>query len=420
MSDTKYLGSSSGINQALYHQFMQLILSHPECNDHSNIKKSIITNVGTQVGLRPSALYKTILDGQYRASHGHYDMRSEIAYFESVKDTLPDVNDIPAMPPVASPRVASTAPSPVRESIPQKEPVIVAQPVVATTPTDIPQKDVSYVSWGNSNDLKKIIKSEIFMPVYISGMSGLGKSVMVKNICAELKRKYIRIQFSSETCTEDLIGGFRLVDSSTAWSDGPVITAMKNGAILLLDEIDRGGSSIIELQGIMEGEPYLIKKTGEMVYPQPGFNVIATGNTKGRGSDSGRYNFANVIDEAFLERFSVSFHQSFPDESTLSNILRTYITKNPMIFTKDPDRAMRFADELSAWGRIINETFEQEAIDDTISIRRMVHGLKTFAVFNNELKTVRMIVDRFEDSSKEAFIDLYRKVSKIENLSETD
>ena len=267
----------------------------------------------------------------------------------------------------------------------------------------IPSKDEYYVPWGNYKDVENIIKSTMFYPVYITGLSGNGKTMMVEQACAKAKREYIRVQITPETDEDDLIGGFRLVNGETVFAEGPVIKAMKAGAILLIDELDRGSNKIMCLQGVLEGKPILIKKTGEIVEPASGFNVIATANTKGKGSDDGRFIAATIIDEAFLERFTITMEQPYPSLSIEKKIVVKHMDK---FGKKDLD----FAEKLSVWSETIRKTYEDDGIDDLISTRRLCHIVQTFAIFGDRMKALELCVNRFDGDTKEAFLDLYTKV----------
>ena len=263
--------------------------------------------------------------------------------------------------------------------------------------------DDTFVPWGPFKDISKVISAEMFYPIYISGMSGNGKTFMVEQACAKMNREFIRVQINPETDEDDLLGGFRLIDGETVFAKGPVLKAMENGAILLLDEIDRATNKIMCLQGILEGKPVLVKKTGETIYPQNGFNVIATANTKGKGSDDGRFTAASIIDEAFLERFTISIDQKFPTKKIETKIVMKHMAKFDKI-----DGG--FADKLTTWADIIRKTFDDDGVDEIISTRRLCHIVQSYAIFNNRLKAIDLCISRFDDDTKEAFLDLYTKV----------
>jgi len=264
-------------------------------------------------------------------------------------------------------------------------------------------KDDTFVPWGAFHDIVKIIKSNMFYPTYISGLSGNGKTFMVEQACAKVGKEFIRVQINPETDEDDLLGGFRLIDGETVFAKGPVLKAMENGAILLLDEIDRATNKIMCLQGILEGKPVLVKKTGEIVKPAEGFNVIATANTKGKGSEDGRFTAASIIDEAFLERFTISVDQLFPSLSIEKKIVLKHMEK---FGTVDDD----FADKLVTWADIIRKTFYDDGVDEVISTRRLCHIVQTFSIFDNRSKAIDLCISRFDEDTKAAFLDLYSKV----------
>ena len=271
----------------------------------------------------------------------------------------------------------------------------------------IPQKDDSFVSFGNFSDVKKIIKSGIFYPTFITGLSGNGKTFSVEQACAQLGRELIRVNITIETDEDDLIGGFRLVDGATVWHNGPVIEALQRGAILLLDEIDLASNKILCLQSILEGNGVFLKKIGQFVRPSAGFNVIATANTKGKGSDDGRFIGTNVLNEAFLERFPVTFEQEYPTAATEQKILN-----------KICDDA-EFCKRLSDWADIIRKTFYDGGIEEIISTRRLVHIVKAYSIFNDKEKAISVCVNRFDDDTKQAFLELYDKVDADFDLTAT-
>ena len=262
----------------------------------------------------------------------------------------------------------------------------------------IPQKDDSFVKFGNFSDLKKIIQSRLFYPTFITGLSGNGKTFSVEQACAQLDRELIRVNITIETDEDDLIGGFRLVDGATVWHNGPVIEALERGAILLLDEIDLASNKILCLQSILEGNGVFLKKIGKFVRPTAGFNVIATANTKGKGSDDGRFIGTNVLNEAFLERFPVTFEQNYPTPAQEKNIL--------MKLSEDADFCGRLVD----WADIIRKTFYDGGIDEIISTRRLVHIIRAYSIFQDKAKAIQVCVNRFDDETKQAFLELYDKV----------
>lgn len=266
----------------------------------------------------------------------------------------------------------------------------------------VPSLTPGYVPFGHYVDINSIVKSKIFYPLFITGLSGNGKTMMVEEIHAKTKRELIRANITFETDEDDLIGGFRLIGGQTVWQDGPVVTAMKRGAGLLLDEIDLGSNKIMCLQPVLEGKAIYLKKTGQVVAPAPGFNIYATANTKGKGSDSGRFIGTNVLNEAFLERFALTFEQSYPPETTekkiLHNILESFGT---------PDD--NFVQALVSWAQASRKSFEQDVLDELISTRRLVHICQAFKIFKDKLKSVELCVSRFDDDTKRALVEMYTK-----------
>ena len=271
------------------------------------------------------------------------------------------------------------------------------------TESFVPDRSETYVPFGFFNDMRDIIKSRIFYPVYITGLSGNGKTMMIEQVCAALKRELIRVNITKRTDESDLIGSYELIDGSTVRREGPVITAMRRGAVLLLDECDLGTEDILCLQPILEGKPYFDKKTGEVVHPAPGFNVIATANTKGKGSDDGRFIGTNLLNEAFLERFAITVEQEYPPAATERKILE----KNFALYNLTD---VTFIDRLITWAEVIRKSFADGAVDEVISTRRLVHITKAYSIFGNRLKAIEMCLNRFDTDTKTAFLDLYTKV----------
>jgi MoxR-like ATPase len=267
----------------------------------------------------------------------------------------------------------------------------------------IPDKDDTFVQFGNFKDIKSIIQSRLFYPTFITGLSGNGKTFSVEQACASLKRELIRVNITIETDEDDLIGGFRLIDGNTAWHNGPVIEALERGAILLLDEIDLASNKILCLQSILEGKGVFLKKIGRWVKPAPGFNVIATANTKGKGSDDGRFIGTNVLNEAFLERFPVTFEQEYPSPKIEQKILEGIALD---LGVEDRDFCKRLVD----WADIIRKTFYDGGIEEIISTRRLVHIIRAFAIFKDKAKAIQVCVNRFDDETKQSFLELYDKV----------
>ena len=286
--------------------------------------------------------------------------------------------------------------------------------VSSLTGNIVPTKDKNFVSFGNYPDVKNIIKSNRFYPVFITGLSGNGKTMAVTQACAELKKELIRVNITIETDEDDLLGGYRLKDGQTVWQNGPVIEAMERGAVLLLDEIDLASNKIMCLQPILEGSGVFVKKINKWVKPKDGFNVIATANTKGQGSEDGKFIGTNVLNEAFLERFPVTFEQKYPATSTekkiLVNTLKSYGKSD-----------VKFVDKLVTWADVIRKTYFDGGVDEIISTRRLVHITQAYSIFDNKMKAIQMCTNRFDDDTKNSFVELYTKVdsgASVEDIIE--
>ena len=273
----------------------------------------------------------------------------------------------------------------------------------------VPQADDIFVPFGCFKDVKSVIKSGVFYPLFITGLSGNGKTHAVEQACSQLKRDVVRVNVTIETDEDDLIGGFRLVNGETVWHDGPVVEALKRGAVLLLDEVDLASNKIMCLQSLLEGKGVYLKKINQYVKPADGFNVIATANTKGRGSDSGKFIGTNVLNEAFLERFAVTFEQSYPSPAIESKILaRVFASLN---VTHSADLVKYLTD----WSDIIRKTYYDGGIDDVISTRRLIAIVKAYAIWDNNMsKAIELCTNRFDDDTKSVFVELYQKVSGVE------
>jgi len=267
----------------------------------------------------------------------------------------------------------------------------------------VPDKDPNFVPFGNFADVKKIISSKMFYPTFITGLSGNGKTVSVEQACSTLNRELIRVNITIETDEDDLIGGFRLINGATVWHDGPVIQALNRGAILLLDEVDLASNKILCLQSILEGKGVFLKKIGKYVEPKKGFNIIATANTKGKGSDDGRFIGTNVLNEAFLERFALTFEQEYPTVATETKILQK-AAGNLGVLDEE------FCVNLANWADIIRRTFKDGGIDEVISTRRLVHITRAFAIWQDRMKAIKVCVNRFDEETKQSFIELYDKI----------
>ena len=360
----------------------KLITSYP---DQTQFRKNVIVDTAKAMGYRGPDFY-ALIAGENRVKVGTYDLTVAIA----------------AVKPTMSTEVVSTM---------DPTPNVAKMQSIVNDEKSFAKIDPTFVPWGAYGDVTKIIKSEMFYPVYISGLSGNGKTFMVEQAAAKLNREFIRVQINPETDEDDLIGGFRLINGETVFSKGPVLKAMENGAILLLDEIDRATNKIMCLQGILEGKPVLVKKTGETVTPAPGFNVIATANTKGKGSEDGRFTAASIIDDAFLERFTVAVDQQFPSVSVEKKIVLNHMKKFEAV-----DES--FAENLVTWADIIRKTFYDDGVDEVISTRRLCHIVQTFSIFNDKMKPLDLCIARFDDDTKTAFLDLYTKVDQGVILNE--
>jgi len=272
----------------------------------------------------------------------------------------------------------------------------------------IPKKDDTFVKFGNFNDVRKIIQSRLFYPTFITGLSGNGKTLSVEQACAQLGRELIRVNITVETDEDDLIGGFRLVNGETVWHNGPVIEALERGAILLLDEIDLASNKILCLQSVLEGKGVFLKKIGKFIAPAEGFQVFATANTKGKGSDDGRFIGTNVLNEAFLERFAITLEQEYPTPAIEQKIL--------MAQCSDTEFCKRLVD----WADIIRKTFYDGGIEEVISTRRLVHITRAFSIWNDKAKAIEVCINRFDDETKQSFMELYDKVDADVNFGDDD
>jgi hypothetical protein len=275
--------------------------------------------------------------------------------------------------------------------------------VSSLTDNVVPQKDKDFVSFGNFADVKNVITSKKFYPIFITGLSGNGKTLAVTQACAVAKREMIRVNITIETDEDDLLGGYRLKDGQTIWQNGPVIEAMERGAVLLLDEIDLASNKIMCLQPILEGSGIYVKKINKFVKPKFGFNVIATANTKGQGSDDGKFIGTNVLNEAFLERFPVTFEQEYPAAKTEQKIVATKL--------KSAGKADdKFATNLVTWADVIRKTYKDGGVDEIISTRRLVHIAEAYSIFKSKMKAIEVCTNRFDNDTKTSFVDLYTKV----------
>lgn len=267
----------------------------------------------------------------------------------------------------------------------------------------VPAQYKNYVPFGNYEDVLSIVMANRFFPVFISGHSGNGKTMSIEQACAKAKRKFVCVSMTPETDESDLLGNYVLIDGNMEWRDGPVTTAARQGAVLCIDEIDYGAQNLSSLQRVLEGKPFMLKKKGEVITPAPGFTVFATANTKGKGSDDGRYMFTNVLNEAFLERFRTTMEQDFPPAKTERKIIEKELVSAGRA---DDD----FAEKLVTWADVIRKTFADGGCDEVISTRRLVHIVETYGIFGDKMKAITLCLNRFDDDTKASFVDLYTKV----------
>ena len=296
-----------------------------------------------------------------------------------------------------------------------KEPVVAKAAFVVSSLIGniVPDKDPVFVPWGYFKDIKKIVSSKAFYPIFVTGLSGNGKTMNVSQACAAANRECIRVNVTIETDEDDLLGGYRLQDGQTVWQDGPVIEAMKRGALLLLDEIDLASNKIMCLQPILEGNGVFLKKINQFVKPAKGFNVIATANTKGQGSDDGKFIGTNILNEAFLERFPITIEQAYPTNKIEEKILLNVMSDKKLTSAVDNE----FAKSLVTWADIIRKTYYEGGVDELISTRRLVHIVEAFSIFKNKMKAIEMCTNRFDLDTKTSFLDLYTKIDGGEDVS---
>ena len=368
--------------ELLYKHYKKTDLTRSEINDF--VKSGKIKN--------PSWLKQD----QYKVARGIY--------------TLPvDGNDISSQ---VKEEIQSELPK--TETAPVNETVNQAAFIVSSLTGDIiPTKDPVFVPWGYFKDIKSIVSSKQFYPIFITGLSGNGKTMNVSQACAQAKRECIRVNITIETDEDDLLGGYRLQEGQTVWQNGPVIEAMERGAILLLDEIDLASNKIMCLQPILEGNGVFLKKINKFIKPAPGFNVIATANTKGQGSNDGKFIGTNILNEAFLERFPITVEQAYPTNKIESKILLNVMSEKGL--TKKDDE--KFATNLITWADIIRKTFYEGGVDEIISTRRLVHIVEAYTIFKNKMKAIEMCTNRFDVDTKTSFMDLYSKVDGGEDVT---
>ena len=332
-------------------------------------------------------------DSSLRIRRGVYRLPLEILEGIAV---LPPVGDAATPPPVDEVMI----PALMSRTLPLRIQSVVSDLEVNNL---IPPRYENYVPFGNFEDLKRIIGSNGFYPVFITGPSGNGKTMSVEQVCAQLKRKFVCISMTPETDESDLLGNYVLLDGTMVWRDGAVTVAARMGAVLCIDEIDYGAQNLSTLQRVLEGRPFLLKKKNEMVYPAKGFTIVATANTKGKGSEDGRYMFTNILNEAFLERFPITFEQEWAPMATERKIIR-----KEMGAAGTADDA--FADFLVVWADTIRKTFLEHGCDEVISTRRLVHIAKAYGIFGDRMKAIRYCLNRFDEETKTSFLDLYSKV----------
>lgn len=345
-------------------------------------------------------------DVSIRVGRGLYSLNGQTVPPASVK------RESKAVKPIKAAEIASEVPVVANNAIGvsnQSDLSMAALHTVADSISLVPPKANGYVPFGHFTDVRTIIKSGKFYPTYITGLSGNGKTLMIEQICAQEKRELVRANITKETDEDDLIGGFRLIDGKTVWQNGPVIVAMERGAVLLLDEVDLGDAKLMCLQPILEGKPIYLKKINRVVTPAPGFNILATANTKGKGSDDGRFIGTNVMNEAFLERFSITFEQEYPPLKTEIKILNNVLGTSGI---EDKD----FAEKLVNWADMIRKAFYDGAVSDIISTRRLVHICEAFAIFGQDReKAIKLCLNRFDIDTKNGFFDLYLKLDESLN-----
>jgi len=354
--------------------------------------KSTVKKICKTAGIpKPSWLFR---NPQFKVGYGTY----------SIESVVPENYSQPVVPTVQAVQTVETVPVPTST---------VGVNVLDENVSVIPTVMDNYVPFGHFKDLKSILKSGIFFPVFITGLSGNGKTLMVEQICAKLKKELFRVNITIETDEDDLIGSNTLINGNIVFKEGPVLKAMRKGAVLLLDEVDLASNKIMCLQSILEGGGYLIKKTGEFVKPADGFTVVATANTKGKGSEDGRFIGTNILNEAFLERFAICLEQEYPPVVTEKKIVKGDFA---ILGVNDDE----FANKLVDWADVIRKSFYEGAVDEVISTRRLVHIAKAFSMFNDKLKSIEVCLARFDEDTKAAFLDLYTKVDEGVNPLEDE
>ena len=402
------------------------------------LRKKEITSAFEAAGGKINAQIWRTLDFGRTDIRGQYKIDLIVAAIEGTAPAAPQPAVAAA---VAAAPVAVTSAAPV-----QPASVDFAIKNVGLCPVLAPQQDPNYIGWGWHSQIKDIVKNGSFFPIFIAGLSGNGKTMMVEQICAQARRKYVRLQINPATDEEDLIGGMQLLNGETVFAKGPVIRAMEEGAILLIDEIDRGSNNLMCLQGVLEGTPVLIKKTGEVITPAHGFNVIATANTSGQGDDTGKFAAATVLDEAFLERFPITINQEYPSAVNEMKMLKLVMGQDLVeskicITPSDPITGanetfiepVKFLEHMIAWATTIRKSYENDSVESVISTRRLVHAVKTFKMFwKPNLKNqdhmfkmakknaIQLTTNRFDSVTREIFYDLYTKIDDLNIVSPED
>jgi len=349
----------------------------------SVLSKQLIKKLATEFGeSSPQWMWKP----EFRSGHGSYDLSASLMKLSG--------NNVVQIKPV------------------QQEQTFVAPALPArhTNQSLVPEKDPNFVKFGFYNDLRKILTSKMFYPVFITGLSGNGKTYGSQQLCAHLKRECITVPITIETDESDLLGDKTLIDGNVVFSQGPVVDAMERGAVLILDEVDLASNKIMCLQSIIDGKGVYLKKDNRFVKPAPGFTVIATANTKGKGSDDGRFIGTNVMNEAFLERFKITFEQEYPSQSVEKKILNNHLT-SLLNVEKLSQSDQQNVEALTMWAGAIRKTFEEGGIDEIISTRRLVHIVETYSIFEDVMKSIELCTNRFDDDTKASFVDLFSKIT---------
>jgi MoxR-like ATPase len=358
--------------------------------------RSVLVDVATSIGMKHPPAWITQSEDRKTTNRGQYSIPEYRALIESTPD--PDFGT-----------VNGNSPEPIRQEEPTVSSIPATSMALAQTAgeraTLIPDRMTDYVAWGHYRPIVKIIESSMFAPIFVTGLSGNGKTTMIEQACAKTQRECFRVNITQETDEDDLLGGFRLINGDTAFCYGPVVEAMKRGAVLLLDEIDLASSKIMCLQPVLEGKGVFVKKIGEWIQPAPGFTVIATANTKGKGDNDGRFIGTNVLNEAFLDRFDWTMEQDYASRATETKIV---VKKMEKFGKVDAD----FADYLTRWAEITRKAYKEGAIDEIITTRRLENISKAFSIFGDRKMAVSLALARFDDETQQAFWSLYEKVDE--------